>query len=220
MVVYALTDGHGSYIRHDAFSGKYVPVRNEVLADKWEQRAKAQNILKNALNKKDRKRFHIIDIDDGSILDTSKPVVTVAEMNGAEKHDLHIDKVKELSEPVIDRSQMDKWTDGITNVTGFVQDAEERKEELAKLMSDIDKEITDIQHYIELNDLNAYQGFLSYKMLQRRLRIRRKIKNELLVLNQLGDCKMDSAMLIDVQNVIKEMDNRVYTPRILTQLFE
>lgn len=220
MVVYALTDGHGSYIRHDTFSGKYVPVRNESLAEKWEQRAKAQNILKNALNKKDRKRFHIIDIDDGSILDTPKPVVTVAEMNGTEKHDLHIDKVKELSEPVVDKSQLDKWTEGIANVTGFVQDAEERKEELAKLMSDIDKEITDIQHYIELNDLNAYQGFLSYKMLQRRLRIRRKIKNELAVLNQLGDCKMDSAMLIDVQNVIKEMDNRVYTPRILTQLFE
>lgn len=222
IIEYALTDGHGSYIRHDIFSGKFVPVRNLSLADKWEQRAKAQNILKNGLCKKDKKRFHIIEIDDGKgITENTKKEVAVSEMNSESgEQDLHIEKVKELSDNLKEDCQMDKWKSGIEYMKDFVLDAEARKEELSKEMSDIDKEITDIQHYIELNNLNAYQGFLAYKMLQGRLRKRRKIKNELHVLSQLGACKVDSAMLIDVQNAIKELDSRTYTPRILSELFE
>ncbi len=222
IILYALTDGHGSYIRQDIFSGKFVPVRNQSLADTWEQRVKAQNILKNGLCKKDKKRFHIIEIDDGKgISESLHKNVTVSEMNSNDVvQDLHIDKVKELSENLEENSQMDKWKTGINTMTDFVLDAEARKDELNKEMSDIDKEITDIQHYIELNNLNAYQGFLAYKMLQGRLRKRRKIKNELHVLSQLGSCKIDSAMLIDVQNAIKELDNKTYTPRILMELFE
>lgn len=219
IVEYLLSDGHGSYIRQDAFSGKYVPVRNLCLADKWEQRVKAQNILKNGLCKKDRKRFHVIEIDDGNGISDIKKDVTVSEMN-TEENDLHIDKVKELSENLKEDCQMEKWKSGINYMKDFVLDAEVRKEELNKEMSDIDKEISDIQHYIELNNLNAYQGFLAYKMLQGRLRKRRKIKNELHVLSQLGACKVDSSMLADIQNAIKELDSRTYTPRILSELFE
>lgn len=220
MVAYALADGHGNYIRHDVFSGKYVPVRSESLAEKWEQRAKAQNILKNALNKKDRKRFHIIDVDDTSIFGIPKSVITVTEPDEVNEENFHIEKVKELAEPVVDDNQMDKWTAGLSTVTEFIQDAEERRDKLSQSLSDIDKEITDIQHYIELNDLSPYKLFLTCRMLQCRLRIRRRIKNELTVLNQLGDCKMDSSLLIDMQNAINDLDNRTYTPRILTELFD
>lgn len=222
IILYALTDGHGSYIRHDIFSGKYVPVRNQSLADTWEHRVKAQNILKNGLCKKDKKRFHIVEIDDGKgIAECVKKEITISEMNAnTDEENFHIDKVKELSDGLEDDCQMEKWKSGIDSMTEFVLDAESRKDELNKEMSDIDKEITDIQHYIELNNLNAYQGFLAYKMLQGRLRKRRKIKNELQILSQLGICKVDSAMLIDVQNAIRELDNKTYTPRILSELFE
>ena len=57
-------------------------------------------------------------------------------------------------------------------------------------------------------------------MLQNRLKKRRKIKNELQVLTQLGDCKIDSSMLVDITKAIEDMNNRIYTPRILTELFE
>lgn len=218
MIQYVLTDGHGYFIRYDTFSGKYVPVRNEMLAERWEQRSKAQNILKNGLNKQLKKKYHIDAIDDGT------GVCGMTKSTPEEKEDttanLHIEEVKELIKEDYENTQMDKWESGIASMNEFVQDAETRKEQLTKDMSDIDKEITDIQHYIEFNDMNAYQGWLAYKMLQNRLKRRRKIKNELQVLTQLGNCKIDSSMLEDIKNVIQEMNNRVYTPRVLKQLFD
>ena len=40
------------------------------------------------------------------------------------------------------------------------------------------------------------------------------------MLTQLGDCKIDSSMLVDITKAIEDMNNRIYTPRILTELFE
>lgn len=213
MVEYLLTDGHGSYIRHDTFSGKYVAVRNEVLAERWEQRSKAQNILKNGLAKQLRKKYHIQEIDDVQKESEKIQKETI-------KSDLHIDKVKEIIGEDCNYSRLEKWKEGLNSIKDFALDAEECKEELFKSMSDIDKEITDIQHYIEFNNMNVYQGWLAYKMLQNRLKKRRKIKNELQVLTQLGNCKIDSFMLTDVIKAIENMNNRIYTPRILTELFK
>lgn len=217
---YILADGHGLYIRHDTFSGKYVPVRNEVLAEEFETRSKAQNILKNAVAKKDRKKFHVQEVDDGlGLTNVTKEVATNA--NIVEKPpDLHIDEVKKISELLPGDTQIDKWRDGFVKMTDFVQESEDRRAELSDKLSNIDKEITDIEHYVELNNLNAYQGFLAYKMLQNRLRERRKIKDEIQVLSQLGSCKIDAAMMKDVQEAIKQMENKTYTPRVLTELFQ
>lgn len=219
MIHYVLTDGHGSFIRYDTFSGKYVPVRNETLAEKWEQRNKAQNILKNGLNKQLRKKYHIDTVDDGIGICGLTKEKTVSEVNADATPDLHIEEVKQLIQEECENTQIEKWENGIKSMNEFVQDAETRREQLTKDMSDIDKEIIDIQHYIEFNDMNAYQGWLAYKMLQNRLKKRRKIKDELQVLTQLGDCKIDSSMLEDIKNAIEELGNRVYVPRKLKQLF-
>lgn len=216
MAKFVLGDSNGSFIRRDNFSGKYVPVRNENLADVWEERYKAQNILKNGLNKKDKKRFHIIELDIGITEKNKEP--TVAEVN-SEKANLHMETVKEISEQEISDNQIEKWQDGLEKFTAFVQDSETRKAELIELMSNIDKEVVDIEHYIELSNLNACQGFLAYKMLRNRLRKRRKIKNELQVLSQLGNCKIDSTMMKDVQDAIKLLEHKKYTPRVLVDLF-
>lgn len=217
VIQYVLTDGHGSFIRHDTYSGKYVPVRNKTLAERWEQRSKAQNILKNGLTKQLKRKYHIDSIDDGvGISGTEKDII--AEKDAIQN--LHIDEVKKIIDEDYKDTQLDKWESGIKSMTEFVQDAETRKEYLSKEMSDIDKEIIDIQHYIEFNDMNAYQGWMAYKMLQNRLKKRRKIKNELQVLIQLGNCKIDSSMIGDIKNAINEMNNRIYTPRVLKQLFD
>ena len=117
-------------------------------------------------------------------------------------------------------SQTEKWVSGAETLTEFVMDAEKRKEELVGLLSEVDKEISDINHYIEFGKFNAYQGWLAFTMLQNRLRKRRKIKDELSVINQLGECKITSDMMIDIKNAIAELGNRKYAPRVLTQLFD
>lgn len=62
LIVYMITDGHGTYIRKD-FAGRYSPVRNETLGDTWEQRSKAKSVLENQINKNIRQRYHIVEIE-------------------------------------------------------------------------------------------------------------------------------------------------------------
>ena len=97
---------------------------------------------------------------------------------------------------------------------------EERKNKLSGDLSNIDKEITDIQHYIEFGNFNAYQGWLAFSMLRHRLKKRRKIKNEFQILSQIGECKINSAMVNDIQAAIHKINNKSYTPRVLPELFE
>lgn len=213
MIFYVITDGHGSYIRKDEFSGKYVPVRNASFAERFEQRCKAANVLKNAIGKNIRSKYKVVDIEEETV-----PISpTVREVNSSNNKD-QVVKTIASEEPA--ESQTEKWVSGAETLTEFVMDAEKRKEELVGLLSEVDKEISDINHYIEFGKFNAYQGWLAFTMLQNRLRKRRKIKDELSVINQLGECKITSDMMIDIKNAIAELGNRKYAPRVLTQLFD
>lgn len=208
-----ISDGHGSYIRKDDFSGKYVPVRNISFAERFEQRCKAANVLKNAIGKNIRDRYKVVDIEEEMI--STRP--TVREVNSINNKN-QIAKTIANEEPA--KCQTEKWVSGAESLTELIVDAEKRKEELVGLLSETDKEITDINHYIEFGKFNAYQGWLAFSMLQNRLRKRRKIKDELCVINQLGECKITSDMMIDIKNAIAELGNRKYAPRVLTQLFD
>lgn len=213
LIFYMITDGHGSYIRKDEFSGKYVPVRSYALADRFEQRCKAVNVLNNAIGKNIRNRYKVIDIEEG--MPSPKP-----QNNYSNK--LHSkDKVaKAISEEATGDSQTEKWASGAKAFTEFVMDAEKRKEELTNLLSEVDKEISDVNHYIEFGKFNAYQGWLAFSMLQNRLRKRRKIKDELQVIQQLGESKITLSMLEGINKAVSELANRKYTPRVLNELFE
>lgn len=213
MIFYVITDGHGSYIRKDEFSGKYVPVRNASFAERFEQRCKAANVLKNAIGKNIRSKYKVVDIEE----ETAPIRPTVREVNSTSNKD---QVVKTIASEKPAESQTEKWVSGAETLTEFVMDAEKRKEELVGLLSEVDKEISDINHYIEFGKFNAYQGWLAFTMLQNRLRKRRKIKDELSVINQLGECKITSDMMIDIKNAIAELGNRKYVPRVLTQLFD
>ena len=118
-----ITDGHGSYIRKDEFSGKYVPVRSYALADRFEQRCKAINVLNNAIGKNIRNWYEVIDIEEG--VPSSKP------FNNGFKKPHNKDKIaKAISEEKSGDSQTEKWTSSARAFTEFVMDAEKRKDEL------------------------------------------------------------------------------------------
>lgn len=116
---------------------------------------------------------------------------------------------------------MTDLTTNIDNFTDFIQSTEQRKEALLIDLSNVDKEISDINHYIEFGGkFNAYQGWLAFNMLRNRLKKRRKIKDELHILMQLGECKVNSTMLAEIKDSIVSLDTRKYQPRILKELFE
>lgn len=213
IIQYVLTDGHGAYIRRDNFSGKYVPVRNEAFAEKFEQRHKAANILKNALSKNVRSHYYVVDLETTTVVN-KEPISDPPKL--ASKDNI----VKNIVAEKDAESQAEKWINGVAGLASFVMDAEERKEELVAQLSEVDKEITDINHYIEFGKFNAYQGWLAFSMLRSRLRRRRKIKDELRIIVELGQCKITSDMMIDINNAITELKNRKYAPRVLKQLFD
>ncbi len=212
MIYYVLSDRNGYYIRKDDFSQKFVPVRNKKLAEKWTQRVKAANILNNAIPKDIRGKFRIVEVEEKD----ASPQKQELQETVTPKDNI----AKAIADEPLEADQLEKWATGISNMANFAIDAEQRKEELVQKLSDVDKEVADIYHYIEFGTFNAYQGWLAFNMLRQRLRKRRKIKNELQVVTQLGECKITSAMLVDIKNAINEIGNKKYAPRALTSLFE
>lgn len=209
-----LTDGHGLYLRRDA-SGNFIPVKSKELADVWEKRNKASNVLANCVNKNFRDRYKVVEIEEDTTPKKAakgKIKVTVKPHDNAAMH---------IGNEAIEENKICDLTENIESFVDFVQSTEQRKETLLSALSDVDKEISDINHYIELGDsFNAYQGWLAFNMLRNRLKKRRKIKDELYILTQLGECKVNSAMLEDIKNSIGNLDSREYKPRILNELFE
>lgn len=207
MALYVITDGNKNYIRRD-IDGKYVAARSRALADEFLEKWKAEKVLKNNLTPKKRKLYRVVEEDVGFT------VVKKPEQDQAEKP-----KEERKPEQLILSPQIEELRKKIEGVKKFIDDAENRRSELSDLLSNTDKEITDIQHYIEFSDINGDDVASTYNMLKTRLKNRRQIKNELSVLRQLAECKMDASMFGDLLTVISDLDNKTYVPRVLTSLF-
>lgn len=213
---FMITDGRGLYLRRDA-SGNYVPVKNKALGEIWEQRGKASNVLTNCISKNLRNRYRIIEVEDAAAISKPKEVTTNnIDMVVKSKDDV----AKRIGNEPVEENQLSNLSVDIDSFTGFIQNAEQRKEVLVAALSDVDREISDINHYIEFGKFNAYQGWLAFKMLRGRLKKRRKVKDELHILTQLGECKVNSAMLADIKTSISKLSTREYQPRKLNELFE
>lgn len=207
MALYIITDGNKNYIRRD-IDGKYVAARSRALADEFLEKWKAEKVLKNNLTPKKRKLYRVVEEDVGFT------VVKKPEQDQAEKP-----KEERKPEQLLLSPQIEELRKKIEGVKKFIDDAENRRSELSDLLSNTDKEITDIQHYIEFSDINGEDITSTYNMLKTRLKNRRQIKNELSVLRQLAECKMDASMFGDLLTVISDLDNKTYVPRVLTSLF-
>ena len=91
--------------------------------------------------------------------------------------------------------------------------------ELVEEVSKYDRQKSDVEHYIEFNagKLNACDGFKAYKLLQDILVERRKVKDELQIIQSVRDTMSLSE---DIEGKVKELESRTYEPRELTYLFE
>lgn len=96
-----------------------------------------------------------------------------------------------------------------------------RHQTLVEQESKYDRQKTDIEHYIEFNagKLNACDGYKAYKLLQDVLLERRKIKDEIQVINVVRD-RMAAEDIANIEGKVKELESRTYEPRELTYLFE
>ena len=94
--------------------------------------------------------------------------------------------------------------------------------ELSEELSKIDREKSDIEHYIEFNagKLNACGGYKAYKMLQDVLLERRKVKDELEII-QVAMARIASPEeLANIDRKVEELAHRKYEPREFKHLFK
>lgn len=109
----------------------------------------------------------------------------------------------------------------ITELKNIQEDINTYFSELNNELSIVDKEIVDIEHYIEFYNFSASQGYNAYKMLQERFIKRREIKNKLDKCNLIWHGNVGD--FADNKPIIKKINglkNKKYNPRILKELFQ
>lgn len=110
----------------------------------------------------------------------------------------------------------------IDNMLNVLQYVPQRYSELTYNLSIVQGKITDLEHDFENKSFNAYQGFLMAKKMQELRKERRKIKNEIELLEHMNQyIKNNKKLEIDLFKIrttmlkIKErQDNWTYTPRV------
>ena len=201
MAQYVITDG-SRWIMRDR-NNKYIPTSNEALADVFGNK-EANSVYQNNLPKVLKSVFHIQKIDT--------PPKLVKQITHAE--------VQENIETVSIAENIQYWVDKISGLNGLASEALHRKEELTNQLSQVDKELSDINHYIEFVNLNAAQGYKAYKMIKDRRIKRRSIKNELNVLSIILGKKISDSVTDEIQKAVSGMDRRTYEPRVMNELFD
>lgn len=197
LFMYVLTDSQGTYIRKDG--NRYVPVKSAKSALVWDDAKKAEKVLRNQLSGKIKTHYKVASVDEIVVNTNSDVVHTEAELS----------KVK-----------VQKWSDRINSVATLFNDAKARYDELSYELSTVDKKVTDIQHYIEFNNLNACEGWKCCNLLQQLLRQRRVIKDERDIVKKIVDANTSNSQFEALQQNVSTYTPRVYTPRVMVDLFK
>ena len=130
------------------------------------------------------------------------------------------EKQKEICFRAIDHGELTQWQEKIEQLVELFGGTESRYSELSTKLSDVDKEISDIEHYIEFGKFNCYQGWLCFKMLQNLLQQRRQYKNEMQIITRMKESKISGDSIKTLFESVKELQNKVYTPRKFPELFK
>lgn len=201
MGFYVLSNGEGSYITQNC--GKYVQIRSFDKAKKFPDLKRAENILRSSISKSIRSNY------------TPEFHENLEQVNKSS-----VVKQNEICFRVIEDNNISDWQEKVKELLKMFENIEERLAELSSKLSDVDKEITDIQHYIEFGKFNCYQGWLCFKMLQTLLKQRRKYKDEIQVIQRIRECKISKDSIDVLSTTISDIKNKLYTPRKFPELFQ
>lgn len=94
------------------------------------------------------------------------------------------------------------------------------KDFLLRQESNIDKAISDILHYIEFNNFSASDGYKLCKKLKELRLHRRKIKNELELINIINVHTCNNIANGNTNKAIDGLENKAYEPRVFKNLFD
>lgn len=158
-------------------------------------REKAENIKYNCISPAMRKYWEIVSAED-------EPLTQLTLIDG--KLELQMFDWKEISDfQLVLFNGLSKYT-----------------EHLRGQLSEVDLEICDIQHYMEFYTLDAAKGYKAYRMMKDRLIRRRQIKDEMARADCFISGTSETFSSGRVKHQLDALDNRVYSPSVLNELFE
>lgn len=108
----------------------------------------------------------------------------------------------------------------INNLSNQLTTLKGNKAWLIDMESEVDKEISDIMHFIEFNNFSASEGYKLCKAIKDLRLRRRRIKNELELINIVNMHTLNNVVLGHTNKAITGLDKKQYTPRVLQELFD
>lgn len=154
-------------------------------------RIKAQNILNHL--PRQLKRFHF-------------SVKALPE----QEHEVKQNK-KVLQKPYVVSERVQVWVDRVRECNGLAHDAAQRKNMLLHDLSNVDRELSNCLHEIELSrNKNASEGYIEYRKIKEILEKRREIKDELSVVSTILESNLASMATDRIQKVVDNLSNRKF----------
>lgn len=198
------------YIEQIKSTGSYSTTTNKKSAHDFKTIKKANNVL-NSLPKLLKKYNWISIIDDVTANNNSESLGNykkdILMCENTNDFILNINKIIEnYSETVDEIIEMISSFMITINLKNTEYEALKEKESL------LDKELVDIRHLIEFNNLSASQGYCTYKIQQEKLQERRYIKNLIFVYQQFLSLFNNEKMVHAILS-IKGLETQKYTPR-------
>ena len=177
---------------------------------------KAKNVVKSL--PKTMKKFHFLAMQMPPLFnqdkcdqqeDCNKNIY--CESNHEDKNNI---KCKTFKKEYVVPIEVETWLDKMKNCNGLAKEALFRKSELICQLSNIDKELSNCLHEIELSkNMNACNGYKEYRRIKIILEKRRIIKDELIVVKSILSSNLQSIGSDRIQKVIDGLGNRKFTIR-------
>lgn len=200
-MIYVITNGT-LYI-----NDKNKPVKIEK-ARFFQNKTMADKVFKSSISKVLKNLgFHVEEYvensisDDNNIIDTTSPV------------DTDNDKLE-------NKINIEDLQKALLEVSAQINLLKDNKKVFADKLSELDKEIDDILHFIEFNNFSACSGYKLCKALKELRLHRRKMKDNLEIIGVLESHTLTNVSLGHTNNAIAGLDGRKYTPRVLKHLFD
>ena len=111
-----------------------------------------------------------------------------------------------------------KWMELSKSCDVLFSEARKRRSELHKKLSNVDKELSNAMHEIELEKWKSgSDGYKEYKKVKEVLQKRRKIKDELLVVQSIITNTKGSINLKNIEKTFEMLSTRHFTMRIIEE---
>lgn len=166
------------------------------------EQSKAENILDSLPKTLKRLNFKV------------EPILDI----GQNKLNSTADRKVIKNENYIIPDQITQWIEKFGICDDILKEAQERKEELSRLLSDVDKEFSNMVHKVELEEkIDMYGAWRERMEWQKNRRKRRKIKDELLIISNV--LKMDFRNLdrSTIDKAVRGLAKRKFTYRVIEE---